>query len=217
MIPAFGPTLADLVEGLGGVPLERIPLRPPPGTATEEDVLAARHTPERWLCELVDGALVLKAPGFAQSVLGGLVGSAVLNYLHQHDRGPGFGASAMYRLKAGLVRIPDFSYVSWQRLPGGKVPDVEIADFIPDLIVELPRSTHTQRELDRKVREYLDAGVRLVWMIHYPQQSAAVYTATTEPEHIPAHGALHGGEVLPGLVVPLASLFTHLEARGRSQ
>ena len=32
-------TLAELVERLGGVPLERIRFRPYPGTATEEDVI----------------------------------------------------------------------------------------------------------------------------------------------------------------------------------
>src|SRR5437879_4543891 len=51
-------TLADLLEKLGDVPLDRIRLQPPPGTATEEDVIAARNAPERRLCELVEGVLV---------------------------------------------------------------------------------------------------------------------------------------------------------------
>ena len=35
-------TLADLMERLGRVPRERIRFRPPPGTATESDVLEIR-------------------------------------------------------------------------------------------------------------------------------------------------------------------------------
>src|SRR5436309_2445886 len=80
LIPEMGDTLADLLENLGDVSPERIPLRPPPGTATERDVIAARKTPERWLFELADGVLILKPPGFAQSVLSGAVAHAVLSY-----------------------------------------------------------------------------------------------------------------------------------------
>jgi Uma2 family endonuclease len=47
-------TLAELVKQLGDIPLERIRMEPPPGTATEEDAVKTR------LCELVDGCLVDK-------------------------------------------------------------------------------------------------------------------------------------------------------------
>src|SRR6266576_5762924 len=94
-IPEMGETLADLLKRLGGVPLERIPLRPPPGTATERDVIAARRAPERWLFELVDGVLILKPPGFAQSVLAGALGHAVWKYLDQNDLGAGFGGGVL--------------------------------------------------------------------------------------------------------------------------
>jgi hypothetical protein len=50
-------TLAELVERLGGVPLERIRFRPYPRTATEEDVLRVEEQENR-LCELVEGVLV---------------------------------------------------------------------------------------------------------------------------------------------------------------
>jgi hypothetical protein len=53
-------TAADMQDRLGGIPLERIRMVPPPGTATEEDVLAVHDRTNR-LCELVDGTLVEKA------------------------------------------------------------------------------------------------------------------------------------------------------------
>ncbi|HEX6987684.1 MAG TPA: hypothetical protein VF170_20055, partial [Planctomycetaceae bacterium] len=39
-------TMADVIERLGGIPAERILMRPVPGTATEEDVVRFK------LCEL---------------------------------------------------------------------------------------------------------------------------------------------------------------------
>ena len=63
--PPSDETFADLVRRLGDVPLDRIRLRPAPGTATVEDVdrIEAR---ENRLFELVEGTLVEKAMGFGR-------------------------------------------------------------------------------------------------------------------------------------------------------
>ena len=52
-------TMADLLNSLGNIPPERIRMRPPPGTATEGDVIAV-HAKEKYPCELVDRVLVEK-------------------------------------------------------------------------------------------------------------------------------------------------------------
>src|SRR5207302_522546 len=62
-------TLADLLDRLGSIPPERVRFRPPPGTATESDVLAALEAPRKRLCELIDGVLVEKPRGYTESVL----------------------------------------------------------------------------------------------------------------------------------------------------
>src|SRR6266851_3638078 len=62
-------TMEDLVRGLGGVPLERILLKPAPGTATEKDLIAALQGPRKRICELVDGVLVEKPLGTLEAIL----------------------------------------------------------------------------------------------------------------------------------------------------
>ena len=47
-------TMADLQRHLGGIPAERILVVPPPGYATEEDVIRLDAHEDRW-CELQDG------------------------------------------------------------------------------------------------------------------------------------------------------------------
>src|SRR5438105_3992292 len=59
-------TFAELLHDLGDVPLQRIWLMPPPGTAKEKDVIAA-HDKYNRLCELVDGTLVEKTMGLRES------------------------------------------------------------------------------------------------------------------------------------------------------
>ena len=62
-------TLADLLSQLGHVPLNRIRMFPPPGTATVEDVARLCDREPKRLCELVDGVLVEKDMGFEESRL----------------------------------------------------------------------------------------------------------------------------------------------------
>jgi hypothetical protein len=79
-------TLADLLERLGGVPLDRVRFHPPPGTATERDVLeiAAR---EGRLCELIDGVLVEKPVGYGESILASFIIQLLRNFVSPRNLG----------------------------------------------------------------------------------------------------------------------------------
>ena len=114
-------TAADLVERFGAIPLWRIRLSPPPGLATEEDVveLEARH--DR-LCELVDGVLVEKTVSAYESYLAMLMGQFLGNFVADKKLGVVLGADAMLRLAPGLIRIPDVSFLAWHRFPEPKLP-----------------------------------------------------------------------------------------------
>lgn len=65
-------TLADLVQRLGDVPLDRIRAYPAPGTATEADLVDDSRDNKK-LCELADGVLVLKPMGYDESLLAGVL------------------------------------------------------------------------------------------------------------------------------------------------
>ena len=164
-------TLADLRRRLGGIPLERIWFHPAPGTATEKDVIEAEQRENR-LCELVDGTLVEKAMGFEESRLAIELSHLVMSYLDQNDLGICVGVDGMMRMAPGLVRIPDLSFISWDRLPGRESPREPIPDLAPDLAVEVLSEGNTKPEMARKVREYFDAGVLLVWLIDPRKRTA---------------------------------------------
>src|SRR5204862_7355698 len=61
--------LADLVERLGDIPLERIRFRPAPGAATEKDLIEIERRGDSPLCELVDGTVVDRAIGLKESLV----------------------------------------------------------------------------------------------------------------------------------------------------
>src|SRR5690348_11184094 len=108
-------SVADLVKHFGNIPARRIRLSPRPGTATEKDVLRLHDHADR-LYELVDGVLIEKAMGFSESLLGISLARILGNFVAQYRRGVLAGADGMMRLAAGLVRIPDISFISWDRL-----------------------------------------------------------------------------------------------------
>jgi Uma2 family endonuclease len=113
----------------------------------------------------------------------------------------------MLRLAPGLVRIPDVSFVAWDRLPDRRIPREPIPDLAPDLVVEVLSEGNTPREMDQKLHDYFAAGVRLAWYVLPNLQEVHVYTAPDRREVVTREHTLHGGEVLPGFTLPVHRLF----------
>jgi Uma2 family endonuclease len=197
--------LADLRQRLGGIPLERIWFHPAPGTATEQDVITAEERENR-LCELVDGTLVEKAVGFEEARLATELAYLIKCYLDQNDLGICVGDGGMMRIAPGLVRIPDVSFIAWDRLPGRESPRDPIPGLAPDLAVEVLSEGNTKAEMARKVREYFEAGVTLVWLIDPKKRTARVFSTVEKSTLVRADQPLDGGAVLPGFVLLLSDL-----------
>src|SRR5262245_46992955 len=208
-------TVADLLRQLGDIPLSRIRAQPPPGMATEADVIAARSSPQKRLCELIDGVLVEKAMGTRESLIAGLLLHYLWDFLQSRDLGIALGADGMLRLQPGLVLIPDVSYISFRRLPGGELPDEPIAPLSPDLAAEVLSPSNTKKEIERKLREYFRSGTRLAWVIDPKTETAEVYKSPTKKRHVAKEGMLEGEKLLPGLCIPLRSIFVVPRAKRR--
>jgi|SRR5579871_960393 len=199
-------TVADLLERLGGIPAERVQLDPIPGTAKEKDVLAIERR-EGKLCELVDGVLVEKAMGMEESLLASWIIYLLYRFLSQQDLGNVAGADGTLRLMPGLIRIPDVSYISWDHFPNRQLPSEPIPDLYPDLAIEVLSPSNTEREMERKIRDYFLSGTRLVWLIDPRKRRVRVHTAPDECHLLTENLSLDGGEVLPGLQLSLRELF----------
>lgn len=205
--------LADFLEQLGNVPLSRIRVRSPLGTATEQDVLDI-YARERRLYELVDGILVEKAMGFEESCLAATLILFLQGFVRPQNLGLVTAPDGMVRLSSGLVRIPDVSFLSWDRIPGRRMPRKPIPDLCPDLAVEILSTSNTMAEMLRKCREYFAAGTRLVWLIDPVARTVAVYTAPDQAIVLDESQTLNGGDVLPGFALPLRDLFAELDRVG---
>ncbi len=203
-------TLGDLLDRLGGISADRVRFRPTPGTATEADVLAVERSKNR-LCELVDGVLVEKAMGYRESLLAAALIRWLSAFVLSRNLGLVSGADGMMQLFPGLVRIPDVAYVSWNRLPGGRVPQEAIPSLVPDLAVEILSVGNTPAEMARKREEYFSAGVRLLWYVDPLRRIATVHTSPHAYTLRTTEETLEGGDVLPEFTLPLRDLFAELD------
>jgi Uma2 family endonuclease len=129
-------TAAEWWDALGNVPLERIVFNPPPGTATEADVVRLDDHEDR-LCELIDGTLVEKTMGYEESAVGQRIAFLLMSFVLPRKMGVITGPDGMMRILPRRVRISDIAFVSFDRLPGRKLPGVPIPDLAPDLAVEV--------------------------------------------------------------------------------
>jgi Uma2 family endonuclease len=159
--------------------------------------------------ELVDGNLVeLNMSTTSSWVAGNLLVELSL-FVRQHDLGwvfPEGTSYQCYRDAPRKVRRPDDSFIRKGRFSNEQLPDGHIT-ISPDLAVEVVSPHDAVYELEVKVREYLNTGVRLVWVLHPENRSAYVHRADGTTSWLSPASELDGEDVLPGFRCPLERLF----------
>ena len=200
-------TLADLMEQLGNVPLERVRLHPFPGTATVEDVLRLCDREPKRLCELVDGVLVEKVMGHQESRLAFRLGHALQSYLEDHDLGIVSGADGPHQILFDQVRFPDVAYIAYDRIPEGADPSTPVPDWIPTIAVEVLSRSNTKAEMTRKLRDYFEAGVELVWYVDPSDRTVRVYHSPEAVVTLTDADDLDGEQLLPGFRLSIRDWF----------
>jgi Uma2 family endonuclease len=200
-------TLADVVENLGGVPLDRILWNPRPGTATEEDAIRLADGEPKRLVELVDGVLVEKPMGYREGLFAASMMVYILGFVRARNLGVVGAPDALMRLAKGQDRMPDISFTAWANLPSNDAHLQRVGRYAPDLAVEILSPSNSRGEIERKRREYFAAGTKLVWIVDPDARTVAAYTDPVAHVVLTASDTLDGGTVLPGFTLPLADLF----------
>lgn len=124
-------------------------------------------------------------------------------YLERH--GSGYVAVELHcRLRVGggvRFRLPDVAVVL-----GDEQPTARYLERAPDLAVEIRSPEDSLSGLHLKIAEYLENGARLAWLILPEEQAALVFTPNAPTRTVLRDGELEGGDVLPGLRIPLSEL-----------
>jgi Uma2 family endonuclease len=204
-------TVEDLLHDLGDVPARRVLTQPPPGTATEADLLRLVEV-EKILVEMVDGTLVEKLVGWNEGVVGMAIAGPLREFAKTHKLGVVAGADATLRMRGGNTRLPDAVFVAWSSMPGGRMPQESVPMLPPDLVVEVLSESNTRAEMSIKRREYFESGAKLVWEVDPVARTASIYRpANPDQADVRTEAQdLDGENVLPGFRLPLREVFAEI-------
>ena len=118
-----------------------------------------------------------------------------------------FDSSTGFTLPNGAIRSPDASWVSrerWEALtPEDKTTFPKIC---PDFVVELRSKSDKLPPLPEKMREYLENGAKLGWLIDPQSSRVEIYQTGKETEILENPTQLSGEPVLPGFILNLTRI-----------
>ncbi|MCI0460229.1 MAG: Uma2 family endonuclease [Gemmataceae bacterium] len=162
------------------------------------------------LYEIVNGQYLELPPMSTYAVMiASILGEKLGAFVRSQQLGRAV-VEALFALDASgkLKRRPDVAFVSYQRWAKGRpLPHTDPWPVVPDLAVEVVSPNDLAEELRIKVRDYFQAGVQQVWVI-YPKLALVDVYSSVGAMHSRGRGEeLEAEPVLPGLRLPVASLF----------
>lgn len=116
-------------------------------------------------------------------------------------------ADTWFELAPGVIRAPHVAYVPRERI--ANLDPKHALKAVPALAVEVLSTYNTAREMSRKIQQYRDAGVELIWVVDPEKCEVEVYSSL--PLRILRQGdSLSDDTILPGFSVPLSVVFEPL-------
>ena len=177
--------------------------------AGELPALSARFSALGKRTELVGGGLVVMAPAGGRH---GQVAHTLALFIGVHVRNRNLGrvfaaeTGFVLRRHPDTVRAPDVAFVARERLGAEEAP-AGFLEMAPDLAVEVVSPGDSAAAVRGKVRDWLEAGARLVWVVCPRTRSVGVHRAGRPAETLRDGDILEGGSVLGDFAVPVRDLF----------
>ena len=173
---------------------------------TAEEFAAMQR--DGWRAELIEGEVVAMPAAFTDhGETAANISYLVGQFVRPKRIGKIYGAETGFLVARNpdTVRAPDFAYIHTRRLPPPGIPFW--GRVMPDIVAEVVSSGDRIKEIDRKVKMWLAAGVPLIWVAWPQVRMLQVYEPPAPVQELDDTATLTGGAVLPGFSVPVAEIF----------
>jgi Uncharacterized protein conserved in cyanobacteria len=157
--------------------------------------------------EFISGEIVEVPSNPFVSEIAGLIMFFIRLFLVQNNIAGHLTGEAGGYMVNGERYAPDVAFISYARQPelarSGYNPNP------PELAVEVisdPASVEEQTALRRKLANYLAAGT-VVWIVDPSARTVEVYSPGQPVQTVSESGTLSGGDLLPGLRIPVKDIF----------
>ncbi|MFB2897838.1 Uma2 family endonuclease [Aerosakkonemataceae cyanobacterium BLCC-F50] len=119
-----------------------------------------------------------------------------------------FDSSTGFKLPNGADRSPDVAWIPLERWDALTVEQKRrFLPLCPDFVVELLSPSDSLTATQEKMREYLENGTRLGWLIVRDSRKVEIYRQGREVEVLDSPVSLSGEDVLPGFVLNLEAIW----------
>ena len=133
------------------------------------------------------------------------------NWARQDGRGRAFDSSVEYFLPSGAAYSPDASWVSRLRLDRlSKEEKRKFPPLCPDFVVELKSPSDRLPKLKAKMREWIDNGALLGWLIDPDSRTVYIYRPGRELEQLVHPERVAGEGPVEGFILELAEIWAGL-------
>jgi len=159
--------------------------------------------------ELIGGELIMMVPaGTRHGRIAMRLGSMIENHARQHNLGAVYAAETGFQIAhdPDTVRAADVAFVARERIPPEGEPDGYWA-IAPDLVVEVASPSDSATHLQAKVTDWLQAGVRRVWVVYPDTRSVVVHEPSGRAITLGEEALLDGEDILPGFRCPVKEIF----------
>lgn len=156
--------------------------------------------------ELVKGVIVtMPPPKGRHGLVQLLIGSMLLGFVRPRQLGWVVTESGtVLATDPDTVRGPDVAFYSITRQPN---PPEEYFEIPPDLVVEVLSPDDRRSRVRDKIREYIAAGVPLVWLVDPETRTVLEYRGSLRGTEYDEADTITGGDVLPEFTCRVADLF----------
>lgn len=133
------------------------------------------------------------------------ISRALDRYLDEHPIGDLLSADNLFVLGPNTKRAPDLSFMTNERL--SKIELGKDVEGAPDLAIEVLSPSDSAVAIRRKVKQYFEAGARMVWIVFPESREIEVWRKNSGNLVLGESEMLSAEEILPGFAAKIGSLF----------
>ncbi len=155
------------------------------------------------------GELILMSPTLPDSGWrNNELSTDVTNWARKDKTGIVFDSSTYFTLPNGARRSPDVAWMKrdiWDDLT--ETQREKVSRILPHFVIELRSSTDSLKTIQAKMREYVENGVKLGWLIDPKNRKVYIYRINSEVEILDNPEKLYGEDVLKGFELNVRDIF----------
>lgn len=178
---------------------------------TDEELYQIDAANENWRIETnAEGDFEIMPPPFPDTSRKNIeIDFQLMSWARKDKTGVCFESSAKFTLPNGAKRMPDAAWILKDRYfaHSEKERTETFTRIAPDFVIELRSKSDRLPILKKKMREYIENGVRLGWLIDPYEKKVHVYRANGEIEILENAEKVSGEDVLRGFELDLTEIW----------